>query len=145
MNKSEFYKQWLTRLPGVDLNEYGYPPVLWKGFPITTEQEWQDFLLLENEVEDFHKISKDAAEFSGKTYVAPHSVVRVYPDHTDQLDGIYKALLALKNAGQDLGPAGNAYIDSISAVKTQFPKTHDVPPAPDSTQFSDTEKDVSQN
>ena len=139
MEKSEFYKLWYTRQDGAVLNEYGFPPVLWLAQPVITEEQWTDFLELEPEVEDFVKLSEEAAEVAGVPFVAPHVIVRKYPEPTDQLDGIYKALLAIKESGIDIGTAGTEYLDSITAVKTSVPKTYALPEAPDPTMGVETE------
>lgn len=122
MTKSEFYKIWYTRKPGEELNEHGYPPVIFLKKPITTEKQWNEFLKTEVELEDFVKMSSEACEILGIEYVIPHTISRVYPEIGNQLDGIYKSLLAIKNSGVDLGPEGDAYLDSITQVKEQFPK-----------------------
>jgi hypothetical protein len=139
MDKSEFYKLWHTRQEGAVLNEYGFPPVLWLAQPITTEEQWTDFLNLEMEPVEFAKLDKDAADMLGIPFVLPHVLVRKYPEPTDQLDGIYKALLAIKESGIDIGTAGTEYLDSITAVKTSVPKTYALPEAPDPTMGVETE------
>lgn len=135
MNKSEFYKLWYTRQEDQELNEQGFPPILINNNPITTEEQWTNFIALEMDVEDFLKVNKEACELVGVQFVPPHIMVRQYPSISDQLDGIYKSLLAIKESGVDLGTAGDAYLDSITAVKDQTPKTHDIPAAPDPTQL----------
>jgi hypothetical protein len=123
MTKSEFYKIWYsTRLPGQCLQEDGYPNVLFKGKYIITEEQWLEFLETEIELDEFVRVSPDAAAMMGVEYVVPYTQARVYPDPNEQLDGIFKSLLALKTAGISLGAEGNAYIASVKAVKDQFPK-----------------------
>lgn len=123
MTKSEFYKIWYSkRLPDQKLNEYGYPNVVFLGESITTEEQWQKFLENEIDVEELVKLSKEASEILGVEYVKSYLDLRIYPQIGDQLDGIYKALLSIKNSGIDIGDAGNAYLDSITAVKEKFPK-----------------------
>ena len=139
MDKSEFYKKWYTRQEGVELNEHGFPPLKVGDFDITTEEQWDKFLQLELEPTELAKLSKEAADMLEVSFVAPHVLVRKYPAETDQLDGIYKALLAIKESGIDIGTAGNEYLDSITAVKTSVPKTHALPEAPDPTRGIETE------
>ena len=139
MDKSEFYKQWYTRQEGTELNEYGFPPIDFKGNPITTDEQWNEFIQIQIDPEDFAKISNDAADLIESQFVAPHVFLRNYPDPSEQLDGIYKALLAIKESGIDIGTAGTAYLDSITAVKASVPKTHTVPAAPDPTGGIETE------
>lgn len=139
MDKSEFYKKWYTRHEGVELNEHGFPPFKVGDFDITTEEQWNDFLRLEMEPVELAKLDKDAADILGIIFVAPHVLVRKYPDPGEQLDGIYKALLAIKESGIDVGTAGIEYLDSITAVKTSVPKTHTIPEAPDPTMGVGTE------
>lgn len=123
MTKSEFYKIWYsTRLPGQELREDGYPNVLFKGKYIISEEQWLEFLETEIEVDEFARLSPDAAAMLGREYVVPYTQSRVYPDANEQLDGIFKSLLALKTAGISLGAEGDAYIASVKAVKDQFPK-----------------------
>jgi hypothetical protein len=124
MNKSDFYKTWYVR-HGQPLNEYGYPPVLWQALPITDETEWQAFLQMEPDPEDFVLYNEEAANHAGVPYTKPHKYARTYPALAEQLDGIYKALMAVKASGMDLGAEGNAYLDSITAIKTAHPKTPD--------------------
>lgn len=123
MTKSEFYKIWYsTRLPGQCLQEDGYPNVVFKGKYIITEDQWLEFLETEIEVDEFARLSPDAAAMLGREYVVPYTQSRVYPDANEQLDGIFKSLLALKTAGISLGAEGDAYIASVKAVKDKFPK-----------------------
>lgn len=122
MTKSEFYKIWYTRLPDQELTEYGYPNLTFKGNQITTEEQWQEFLVDEIDIDEFVRLSEEACEILGVEYVKPHELARVYPDIGDQLDGIYKSLLAIKNSGINLGLEANAYLDSITNIKEQFPK-----------------------
>ena len=123
MTKSEFYKIWYsTRLPGQQLQEDGYPNVLFKNKYIVTEEQWLEFLETEIELDEFVRLSSEAAAIMGVEYVMPNTRARVYPKVDEQLDGIYKSLLALKTAGVSLGAEGDAYIASIKAVKDQFPK-----------------------
>ena len=122
MTKSEFYKIWYTRLPDQELTEYGYPNLTFKGNQITTEEQWQEFLVDEIDIDEFVHLSEEACEILGVEYVKPHELARVYPDIGDQLDGIYKSLLAIKNSGINLGLEANAYLDSITNIKEQFPK-----------------------
>ena len=123
MTKSEFYKIWYsTRLPGQELREDGYPNVLFKGKYIISEEQWLEFLETEIEVDEFARLSPDAAAMLGREYVVPYTQSRVYPDANEQLDGIFKSLLALKTAGISLGAEGDAYIASVKAVKDKFPK-----------------------
>lgn len=141
MDKSEFYKSWYTKEWNTELNEFGFPPppILWLAEPITTQEQWDQFLELEPSVEDFLKTCPEASAHANVPFVRPHTYSRAeaYPDVKDQLDGVYKALLAIKASGIDLGSDAHAYLDSITAVKTEFPKTHAVPEAPDPTKFSD--------
>jgi hypothetical protein len=123
MTKSEFYKKWYsTRLDNQSLQENGYPNVSFKGDLISTEEQWQEFLEAEIELDEFKKLSAEAAEMLGEEYVQPYTKARIYPDLTEQLDGVYKSLKAIKDSGVDLGTEGNAYIDSITAVKEANPK-----------------------
>jgi hypothetical protein len=123
MTKSEFYKIWYsTRLPGQELNEEGYPNLTFKGDLITTEEKWQEFLETEINLEEFVRLSEEACEILGVEYVKPYKDARIYPQITEQLDGIYKTLLAIKNSGVGIGTEGTAYLDSITAVKEEFPK-----------------------
>ena len=123
MTKSEFYKKWYsTRLENQSLQENGYPNVSFKGELISTEEQWQEFLEAEIELDKFKKLSAEAAEMLGEEYVQPYTQARIYPDLTEQLDGVYKSLKAIKDSGVDLGTEGNAYIDSITAVKEANPK-----------------------
>jgi len=123
MTKSEFYKKWYsTRLENQSLQENGYPNVSFKGDLISTEEQWQEFLEAEIELDEFKKLSAEAAEMLGEEYVQPYTQARIYPDLTEQLDGVYKSLKAIKDSGVDLGTEGNAYIDSITAVKEANPK-----------------------
>lgn len=123
MTKSEFYKIWYsTRLPGQCLQEDGYPNVLFKNKIIVTEEQWLEFLATEPELDDFVRLDADAAAIMGQEYVMPYTKARLYPEITEQLDGIYKSLLALKTSGVSLGAEGNAYIASVKAIKDQFPK-----------------------
>jgi len=123
MTKSEFYKIWYsTRLDGQALNDSGYPNVIFKGESITTEERWQEFLETEIELDEFVRLSKEACEILEVEYVKLYKESRIYPQITDQLDGIYKSLLAIKNSGVDIGTDGDAYLDSITAVKEEFPK-----------------------
>jgi len=123
MTKSEFYKKWYsTRLENQSLQENGYPNVSFKGELISTEEQWQEFLEAEIELDEFKKLSAEAAEMLGEEYVQPYTQARIYPDLTEQLDGVYKSLKAIKDSGVDLGTEGNAYIDSITAVKEANPK-----------------------
>lgn len=133
MNKSDFYKLWYTRSEDTELNDEGFPPVLWLGDPITTEEQWNDFLSLEVDVEDFLKINAEACALIGAEFIPPHSLTRTYPSISEQLDGIYKSLLAIQKSGVDLGPDGDAYINSIKEVKENNLKTHDIPAPPDCT------------
>lgn len=123
MTKSEFYKIWYTRRPEQKLNKSGYPSDLFfKGELITTEKQWEEFLEAEIDLDEFVRLSEEACEILGVEYVKPYKLSRVYPNIGDQLDGIYKSLLAIKNSGVDLGPEGDDYLDSITQVKEQFPK-----------------------
>lgn len=123
MNKSEFYKVWYsTRFEHQELNEHGYPNVLFKGEEITTEEQWQEFLENELELEEFSRMSSEACDVLGIEYVKPYTLSREYPLMGEQLDGIYKCLMAVKSSGVDLGEEGNAYLDSITTVKETFPK-----------------------
>jgi hypothetical protein len=120
MTKSEFYKIWYTRRPEQELSEKGYPSDLtFMGDPITTEKQWQKFLESEIDLEEFVKFSEEACEILGVEYVRPYKADRIYPNIGDQLDGIYKSLLAIKNSGVDIGPEGDEYLDSITQVKEQ--------------------------
>ena len=47
--------------------------------------------------------------------------VKEYPEIGDQLDAVYKTFTFLKANGADMGPDGDAYLDSINAVKNQIP------------------------
>jgi hypothetical protein len=123
MTKSEFYKIWYsTRLSGQELNEEGYPNISFKSDLITTEEKWQEFLETEIDLDEFVKLSEEACEILGVEYVKPYKDARIYPQITEQLDGIYKSLLAIKNSGVGIGTEGTAYLDSITAVKEEFPK-----------------------
>lgn len=122
MNKSEFYKKYYTRLENQELNEAGYPNLIFLGDPITTEEQWNKFLETEIELDEFVKLSPDAAKILGVEFVPPYTQSRIYPEIGEQLDGIYKALLAVKESGIDLGTEASEYLDSITTVKTEFPK-----------------------
>ena len=123
MTKSEFYKIWYsTRLPGQTLQEDGYPNVQWQGKYIITEEQWLAFLENEIELDEFVRLSSEAAAIMGQEYVMPYNRQRVYPEVTDQLDGIFKSLMELKTAGNSLGAEGDAYLASLKALKDQFPK-----------------------
>lgn len=123
MTKSEFYKKWYSeRLENQTLQENGYPNVEFKGDLITTEEQWQEFLETEIEPSEFAKLSPEAADMLGLEYVTPHWISRVYPDVGEQLDGIYKSLKAIKDSGVSIGTDGEEYVDSITAIKTEFPK-----------------------
>lgn len=123
MTKSEFYKIWYsTRLDNQKLNEEGYPNLTFKGDSITTEEQWQEFLENEIDLPEFQRLSKEACEILEVEYVKPYLQSRIYPDMGDQLDAIYKSILTIKNSGVDIGDAGNAYLDSITAIKEEFPK-----------------------
>lgn len=123
MNKSEFYKIWYTREGQErDLNPEGYPNLSFMGENITTEDQWTAFLEDELELEDFARLDEDACEIMGVTYSKPYTLSREYPFQGDQLDGIYKALIAVQASGIDLGTDATAYLDSVTSVKTEFPK-----------------------
>ena len=123
MTKSEFYKKWYsTRLDNQSLQENGYPNVSFKGDLISTEEQWQEFLEAEIELDEFKKLSAEAAEMLGEEYVQPYTKARIYPDLTEQLDGVYKSLKAIKDSGVDLGTEGDEYLASITAVKEASPK-----------------------
>src|SRR6056300_1482256 len=123
MTKSEFYKKWYsTRFEHQALQENGYPNIEFKGELITTEDQWQEFLELEIETSEFAKINEEAAIMLGVEYVVPYQEARIYPELGEQLDGVYKSLKAIKDSGVDLGTEGNAYVDSITAVKEASPK-----------------------
>lgn len=122
MNKSEFYKKYYTRQEGQCLNEHGYPNIMFVDGAITNEAQWNKFLETEIEVDEFLRLSPDACTVAGVEYVMPYTQARRYPSEGEQLDGIYKSLLALKESGINLGTAGNEYLDSITAIKTEFPK-----------------------
>jgi hypothetical protein len=122
MTKSEFYKKYYTRLEGQSLNEQGYPNLMSFGELITTEAQWNRFLETEIDLPEFFRLSKDACDLAGIEYVPPYTQVRQYPEIGEQLDGIYKSLLTLKQAGINIGPDGDQYVDSITAIKTQYPK-----------------------
>lgn len=123
MTKSEFYKKWYsTRLDHQVLQENGYPNVSWKGDIVSSEEQWQEFLENEIDLDEFKRLSAEAAEILGEEYVQPYTQTRIYPDLAEQLDGVYKSLKAIKDSGVDLGTEGNAYVDSITAVKEASPK-----------------------
>jgi hypothetical protein len=121
MTKSEFYKIWYTRNE-TDLNTQGYPDIIFLGENITTEDQWTAFLKDELELEDFARLDEEACGIMGVTYDKPYTLSRMYPTDGDQLDGIYKALMAVQASGIDLGTDATAYLDSVTAVKTEFPK-----------------------
>lgn len=126
MDKSTFYKAWLTRHPGHELNEYGYPPTLWLAQPITTEEQWQAFLVMQPDVEVITALDGTAAQLAGVSFVRPYTIARSadYPILNDQLDAIYKALMAIKTAtGVDYGQAADAIFNQIAEVKAKYPKT----------------------
>lgn len=121
--KSEFYKIWYVRFDHQSLNAEGYPSHLsWGDGYITTKAQWDGFVDNEPEIEDFVRWDEDAANLQEVPFVRPYDRAREYPNEGDQLDGIYKALLAVKASGINLGSAADAYLDSITAVKTEFPK-----------------------
>lgn len=121
--KSEFYKIWYVRFDHQSLNAEGYPSHLsWGDGHITTKAQWDGFVDNEPEIEDFVRWEEDAAKLQEVPFVRPYDRAREYPMEGDQLDGIYKALLAVKASGIDLGSDADAYLDSITAVKTEFPK-----------------------
>lgn len=123
MTKSEFYKKWYSeRLDGQTLQENGYPNIETKGELITTEEQWQEFLVNEIEPSEFAKVNQEAAEMLGVAYVEPYWKMRIYPELGEQLDGIYKSLKAIKDSGVSIGADGEEYVDSITAIKTEFPK-----------------------
>ena len=123
MTKSEFYKKWYsTRLDGQALQENGYPNVVFKGDLIANEEQWEEFLENEIDPNEFKRLSAEAAEILGEDYVQPYTETRIYPGLDEQLDGVYKSLKAIKDSGVDLGTEGNAYVDSITAVKEASPK-----------------------
>jgi hypothetical protein len=123
MTKSEFYKKWYsTRLENQTLQENGYPNVLFKGDIISNEDEWNEFLENELEPAELAKVSSEAADMLGVEYVQPYWQTRIYPEITEQLDGIYKSLKAIKDSGTSLGDEGDAYLDAITAVKEGSPK-----------------------
>jgi hypothetical protein len=122
MTKSEFYKIWYSEVSKLGLNESGYPNLIFLEEPITTEKQWKKFLETEIDLKEFARISEEACKILGVEYVKPYKSSRVYPNIGDQLDGIYKSLLAIKNSGVDLGIEGNEYLDSITQVKEEFPK-----------------------
>jgi hypothetical protein len=123
MTKSEFYKKWYTREGQErDLNQQGYPNLSFMGEIITTEDQWTAFLENELELEDFARLDEEACGIMGVTYAKPYTLSRDYPNEGDQLDGIYKALIAVQASGIDLGTDATAYLDSVTAVKTEFPK-----------------------
>jgi hypothetical protein len=121
MTKSEFYKIWYTRNE-TDLNSQGYPDIVMGEGKITTEEQWTAFLENELELEDFARLDEEACGIMGVTYDKPYTLSREYPNEGDQLDGIYKALMAVQASGIDLGTDATAYLDSVTAVKTEFPK-----------------------
>jgi hypothetical protein len=121
MTKSEFYKIWYTRNE-IDLNSHGYPDIVMGEGKITTEEQWTAFLENELELEDFARLDEEACGIMGVTYDKPHTLSREYPNEGDQLDGIYKALMAVQASGIDLGTDATAYLDSVTTVKTEFPK-----------------------
>jgi len=123
MTKSEFYKIWYsTRIDGQALQENGYPNVVFKGEQITTEEQWEEFLENEIDPSEFKRLSAEAAEILGEEYVQPYTQTRIYPDLSEQLDGVYKSLKAIKDSGVDLGTEGDEYLASITAVKEASPK-----------------------
>ena len=130
--KSEFYKLWLTRNEWQIINAQGYPDHLndLKGDPITTEEQWDKFLETQPEIEEFVRLDEDAANFQEVPFAKPYDSVRQYPRAGDQLDAIYKALLSVRSSGIDLGSDADAYLDSITAVKTEVPKNGTSPAAP---------------
>jgi hypothetical protein len=121
--KSEFYKIWYsTRHENQSLQDNGYPNITAYGSLVDTEEKWEKFLENEIDLEEFIKLSEEACEILEVEYLIPHTRSRIYPQIGEQLDGIYKAILAIKNSGVDLGSEGDAYLDAISEVKEQFPK-----------------------
>lgn len=123
MTKSEFYKKYYTRLEGQELNEEGYPShIIFLHQPITHEDQWNQFLEDEIDLPEFFKLSEDACAVANVEYVRPYTQSRLYPEIGEQLDGIYKGLLAIRESGVDLGVEANNYINSITSVKTEFPK-----------------------
>ena len=130
MNKSDFYKKYFTRdsEPGEEFNEFGYPTTVETASgPITTEDQWQEFLETQIDLPQFFKMSPDACEVAGIEYTELYYEQRIdleegYPNVQEQLDGIYKCLLKIKESGIDLGTDGQDYLDSITKVKNKFPK-----------------------
>lgn len=122
MNKSDFYKKYYTRSENQELNEHGYPNLLFRGAGITDANTWNEFLETQIDLPEFFKLSEDACAIANVAYVVPYERARIYPEITEQLDGIYKCLLSLSQAGLDVGLEGNTYISSITTVKEQFPK-----------------------
>lgn len=130
INKSDFYKKYYARYsdPGEELNAHGYPKDITIGIDgeesqITTEEQWQAFLENELEVEQFVRMDEDAAAIAGVEWIEPYAESRgdLYPNTQEQLDGIYKCLMAIQASGIDLGE-GQSYLDAITKVKTDYPK-----------------------
>ena len=91
MNKSDFYKKWYTEEKNQELNAEGYPPVLYKGVEVTTEELWIEYLADEPEV-DFLKRRDERAvllDEPGATYTPPYEWTRNYAGFDEQLDQLY--------------------------------------------------------
>lgn len=121
--KSEFYKIWYsTRHENQSLQDNGYPNITAFGSLVDTEEKWEKFLENEIDLEEFVILNEEACEILEVEYLIPHTKSRIYPQIGEQLDGIYKSILAIKNSGVGIGSEGDAYLDAISEVKEQFPK-----------------------
>jgi hypothetical protein len=119
MNKSEFYKKWYTEEKNLTLNSSGYPPILFKGEDITTEELWTEFLLAEIDLDEFQRLSERACEILGTTYAKPYKESRNYPGIGDQLDALYHDIDDGK-LGADAKTGG--WFAAVKAVKDEFPK-----------------------
>lgn len=121
MNKSDFYKQWYSTERQGSLNSDGYPDCGFLGKEITTEEQWQEFLALELELDDFKRLDERAAEIlePGGTWSKPHEWSREYPEISEQLDTLYKDVDAGK-FGADAKTS--TWYEDIKKVKTDTPK-----------------------
>lgn len=135
MEKSAFYKKFLSESgePARGLNEQGYPDgVEWHGVEITTEEQWTGYLSEQMEVDDFCKISEEAATCNGVTFEENYVRARVYPDMGDQLDKLYHDIDDGK-LGED-AKTGDWYL-AVKQVKDDHPKNGALPTPPDTSKF----------
>ena len=136
MEKSAFYKKLLSERgePARGLNEQGYPDgVEWRGTEITTEEQWTGYLSEQMEVDDFCKVSEEAATCNGVTFEENYVRARVYPDMGDQLDKLYHDIDDGK-LGED-AKTGDWYL-AVKQVKVDHPKNGTLAPPPDTSAFN---------